>query len=407
MNDPKRIPAIRFPEFTEEWQQRRLGDVTTLFSERNKHLLDGVVYSVTNTRGFVLQTDHFSKVVAAQDLKSYKVVRKGDFAYNPARVNVGSIARFNGELGIISSLYVCFRTTDELDASFLEQYINHERTKFYFNTFGEGGVRIYLWYPLFSLIKITLPSVNEQQKIAGFLRTIDSRISATHQKITLLKKYKEGVVQDIFSGQSRFKDGKGELYPAWEKKQLGKLGHTYTGLTGKNADDFGEGYSYITYKQVFGSPKINTSSFAQVRIRRNEHQNKTEKGDVLFTTSSETPNEVGYSSVLLDDIQDVYLNSFCFGYRISDKDQFQPDFAQFLFRSSPFRKQVVRLAQGSTRYNLSKTELMKIFIYLPVKEEQQKIAALLTSIDDKIRLEEAKLAAAKKFKKALLQKMFV
>lgn len=181
-----------------EWGDRKIGDVTQLFSTRNKILAGAPVYSVTNKNGFVLQTEHFKKVIAGDDLRSYKIIEKDDFAYNPARINVGSIARFKQNIGTISSLYVCFRPTKELNPTFLEYFLQLDRTKFYFNTFGEGGVRIYLWYPLFALIKINLPSLAEQQKIADFLSAIDDKIKAEETKLVSAKKYKKALLQRMF-----------------------------------------------------------------------------------------------------------------------------------------------------------------------------------------------------------------
>ena len=111
--------------------------------------------------------------------------------------------------------------------------------------------------------------------------------------------------------------------------------------------------------------------------------------------------------MLLDDIEELYLNSFCFGYRPKSFKTLKPEFARFLFRSSQFRKKIYKLAQGSTRYNLSKTALMKIIVLLPKESEQQKIANFLTVIDQKITQTKNQLEHMQIFKKGLLQQMFV
>ncbi|MDR6921089.1 restriction endonuclease S subunit, partial [Chryseobacterium sp. 2987] len=96
----------------------------------------------------------------------------------------------------------------------------------------------------------------------------------------------------------------------WERKKLGEIGETYSGLSGKTKEDFGTGKPYIQYKQVFDNSKIDISRFDYVRINETENQNRVKYGDILFTTSSETPEEIGMSSVLLDEIDELYLNSF-------------------------------------------------------------------------------------------------
>ena len=190
------------------------------------------------------------------------------------------------------------------------------------------------------------------------------------------------------------------------EKKLGSIGKTFNGLTGKNRGHFGNGKRYIQYLQVFESSKINIDNFGLVEIGENESQNTVRYGDVFFTTSSETPNEIGTTSVLIDEVEDTYLNSFCFGYRI-DQKYLLPKFARFAFRENGFRKKVVPLAQGSTRYNLSKVSLMEVETKLPTKQEQQKIAAFLSAIDQKIELVSEQLKQAQIFKKGLLQQMFV
>ncbi len=141
--------------------------------------------------------------------------------------------------------------------------------------------------------------------------------------------------------QIRFKDDNGEDFPDWEEKRLGKIGKTFNGLTGKNKDDFGKGYKYIQYKQIFDNSEIDIRNCGRFDISQNESQNKVEFGDVFFTVSSETPNEIATVSVFLSDTNDtIYLNSFCFGYRIN-KEIFSPFFARYLFRNQSFRKKIL------------------------------------------------------------------
>lgn len=182
----------------------------------------------------------------------------------------------------------------------------------------------------------------------------------------------------------RFPEFSGE----WKNTSLGKIGKTFNGLTGKSGADFGRGFPYITYKSIFDDSKIDISRVEYVEItdveRKKETQNEVQYGDVFFTTSSETPDEVGMSSVLLDEIKDCYLNSFCFGYRLNSLSKTIPDYMRFYLRSQTIRKKMFVLAQGSTRFNISKSEVMGISINIPETKEQRKIANLLTLLDERI-----------------------
>lgn len=195
----------RLKGFGDEWESVKIGEVTKKFSNRNKELIDARIYSVTNTNGFVLQSDHFSREVAGDDLSNYKTVSKGDFAYNPARINVGSIAYFEQEQGVISSLYVCFRTTKRIKDKFLYYWLSLEKTIHDFGRFGEGGVRIYLWYELFAKIKLVLPSIEEQKAIISVLDQAHDELKLYEKKSAVFQEQKKGLMQKLLTGEIRVK----------------------------------------------------------------------------------------------------------------------------------------------------------------------------------------------------------
>ncbi len=217
---------------------------------------------------------------------------------------------------------------------------------------------------------------------------------------------KESTVLTKKTPSLRFKQDDGSDFPDWEERRLGDIGETFSGLSGKTKDDFGKGKPFIQYMQIFSSAIINTSNFGLVRIRNGEKQTKVRLGDILFTTSSETAEEIGCSSVLIENVEEVYLNSFCFGYRPYSLSQLYPNFSAYLFRSELFRKKIIKLAQGSTRYNMSKVQLMNIHVNIPVIEEQQKIGSFLQSVDTKIQLLERKVTLLQSYKKGVMQKLF-
>ena len=168
-----------------------------------------------------------------------------------------------------------------------------------------------------------------------------------------------------------------------EYKTLGELGAFYGGLSGKSKDDFVDGNAkFITYMNVFSNIELNLDTKDTVQIGENEKQNTIEYGDVLFTGSSETPDDCGMSSVMTTRPDgDLYLNSFCFGFRMNDRALLLPDFMKFLFRSEEIRKQIIKTASGVTRFNVSKKRFGEVVIPIPPMKEQQRIVAILDKFE--------------------------
>lgn len=170
---------------------------------------------------------------------------------------------------------------------------------------------------------------------------------------------------------------------AWEQRKLGEIGKTYTGLSGKTKEDFGHGDAcFVTYLNIFSNPVADIEGVEPVEI--DSKQNEVLYGDVFFTTSSETPDEVGMSSIWLGRNCNTYLNSFCFGYRLDiEVDKF---YLAYALRSPSMRKKIVVLAQGISRYNISKNKMMEVDLNLPSLDEQKKIGASLYGLDSLITL---------------------
>ncbi|WP_373419655.1 restriction endonuclease subunit S [Enterococcus faecalis] len=229
---------------------------------------------------------------------------------------------------------------------------------------------------------------------------------ALHQrKLDLLKEQKKGYLQKMFPKNGakvpelRFAG----FADDWEERKLGDVGDTFTGLTGKTKEDFGHGSAkFVTYVNVFQNPIATLDQLDAVEI--DEKQNQVQKGDVFFTTSSETPEEVGMSSVWTYDTKNVYLNSFTFGYR--PRVSFDLNYMASMLRSPSIRKKITFLAQGISRYNISKTKMLEIEIPAPNLSEQKKIGSFFKLLDDTIALHQRKLDLLKEQKKGYLQKMF-
>lgn len=255
--------------------------------------------------------------------------------------------------------------------------------------------------PFFKKIKIAHPTYEEQRRIAEILSTWDRAIETTEKLIANSEAQRRALMQQLLTGKKRLPGFEGN----WNQKALSDLGKTYTGLSGKTKADFGSGKPFIPYKNVFANAELNMSELEYVRLSDGEKQNTVKSGDIIFTTSSETPEEVGMSSAVLTDIGELYLNSFCFGFRIKNQNEFLPSFAKHLFRSFELRRAISSLAQGSTRYNLSKNEFLKISIQLPTKFEQERIVEVLDAVETAYSAEQKKLQKLKVEKSALMQQL--
>ena len=205
-----------------------------------------------------------------------------------------------------------------LDLDYITLFFKTTRGKYLLELASPGGAgrNKTLGQKEFENLELAIPTIFEQKKIAAFFSLIDKKIELQTEKVEELKNYKKGLMQKIFSQELRFKDENGNKYPEWEEKTLQQIGFTYAGLSGKTKEDFGFGNgSFVTYINVFRNT-LAKRMIEQVNISEQENQNPVLKGDLLFTTSSETPNEVGMVSCWDYEIKNLYLNSFCFGYRI-------------------------------------------------------------------------------------------
>ena len=245
-------------------------------------------------------------------------------------------------------------------------------------------------------IQVKIPYDNEQKKIADFLSLIDERIF-TQNKI--IEKY-ESLIQAMCDTLIESEQHKVEL-------SFNDFGEPYSGLSGKSAEDFGNGCPYITYMNVYQNQIIDITDVGLVKINETEQQSVVRYGDILFTLSSETANEVGMGAVYLGDAYPLYLNSFCFGVHITDESKIFSPFLAYYISTQSFRKAVFPLAQGSTRFNLQKSDFMKKIFLFPTVEKQNKIYSVLKTYSNKLSIEKNIVNLLYEQKSYLLRQLFI
>lgn len=184
------------------------------------------------------------------------------------------------------------------------------------------------------------------------------------------------------------------------------LGRFFGGLTGKAKEDFGHGNAlFVPYMNVYKNVVAAPNACEQVEVRVGETQNKIVAGDIMFTQSSETVEEIGFASVWLSN-HTPYLNSFCFAFRIADQTSILPLWFAYFMRSANVRKTIMREGQGITRVNLSSERMKAIALAIPCESEQQKIAAVLSLLDSKITAQRKLVKLLKKHKRGLSNGIF-
>ncbi len=260
-----------------------------------------------------------------------------------------------------------------------------------------GSTVYHLYAKDMKVFEIPLPPLNEQIAIANILSALDRYLCSLDALILKKESVKKALSFELLSQRKRLKG----FNQAWQRVRLGDIGITISGLVGKTKQDFINGNAkYITFLNVLNNVIIDTSILENVKIYPNEKQNSFKKYDLFFNTSSETPKEVGMCAVLLDDIDQVFLNSFCFGFRIFDK-AVDSLFLSYLINSEIGRKAFENLAQGSTRYNLSKSGFNNVCLILPPLNEQIAIANILSALDSEIISLKNKKRQFENIKKAL------
>ena len=397
--EKRRVPKLRFPGFTEDWEQRKFSDITYLSGIKNKENKPYESYSISNEFGFIPQDEQFENggTMKTADKSMYYIVSQNSFAYNPARINVGSIGYYNKpDNVIVSSLYEVFKTTDIVSDKFLWHWFKSNQFNRLIEKYQEGGVRLYFYYDKLCKGTIELPTINEQNKISNLLDDLDMYITLHQRKLDNLKLKKKALLQKLFPKN-------GERYPelrfpgftdAWEQRKFGNLAtvemnkrifkeQTTTkgdipfykiGTFGSDADSFISRELFEEYKNKYPYPNI---------------------GDILISASGSIGRTVVYNGedAYYQDSNIVWLNH---------NGQIDNSFLLQFYNQVKWAG-----LEGSTIKRLYNKNILETNIALPKIEEQRLIGKFFKLVDSSITLHQRKLDHLKLQKKALLQQMFV
>lgn len=397
------VPALRFPEFIKSWE-------CSILEKLSKKIGDGIhstpSYDDNGTFYFINGNNlNGGKIVITSSTK--RVSEKEAYKNNAENLEANSILMsINGTIGNVALYHnepimlgksACYiNSKDNIDKNYLFYYLQYPKTQLYFEAELTGTTIKNLSLQSIRKTKIYIPTIEEQHKISRFLQKIDERIS-TQNKI--IEKY-ESLIQAMC-------DTLVEQETQQVTLSFSDFGQSYLGLSGKSAEDFGEGYPFITYMNVYQNQIIDLTDVGLVKINETGQQSVVRYGDILLTLSSETPEEVGMGAVYLGETYPLYLNSFCFGIHITDESKIYPPFLAYYVSSQSFRKAVYPLAQGSTRFNLQKSDFMKKKFSFPVIEKQRKIYSTLKTYSDKLIVEKQIMRLLCNQKCYLLRQLFI
>lgn len=407
------IPKLRFPEFSGEWEEKKLSDFMTRLTRKNSNNESSRALTISSVDGLIDQGEFFKKQIASKDTSGYYLLKKGDFAYNKSYsvgYDYGSIKRLDRyEDGVVSTLYICMSLTSDTNSDYLTHYFDSMKWNKSVSEISAEGARNHglLNIPteaFFQTKHFLAPSSAEQQKIANFLSNVDSIITAETKILNTLQKKKKALMQKLFTRQLRFKSDDGTDFPAWEETLIKNIALQVTVGIANSATHAYRADGVIMFRnQNIKENYLDDTDIIYISNDFEEtYKNKRlKKYDILVTRT-------GYPGIACV-VPEKYENAQTFTTLILrlKLEKCNPFYiCQFI--NSPLGKKYIKLTQiGGGQKNSGVGILEKMPIKLPCIEEQQKIADCLSSIDSLIQNQQKVVTTWQQRKKALLQQMFI
>ena len=391
------IPKLRFPEFSGEWEEKKLSDFMTRLTRKNSNNESSRALTISSVDGLIDQGEFFKKQIASKDTSGYYLLKNGDFAYNKSYsvgYDYGSIKRLDRyEDGVVSTLYICMTLTSDTNSDYLTHYFDSMKWNKSVSGISAEGARNHglLNIPTESFFQtkhFLAPTLAEQQKIADFLSNVDSIITAETKILNTLQKKKKALMQKLFTQQLRFKSDDGTDFPAWEEKKLGEcveiLDSQRKPIESKERANRKGEYPYYGASGIIDY--IDDYLFEGESILLGEDGaniiNRNSRLAFIATGKYWVNNHAHIMKANADN-----LNYFICEY----------------LESLDYSK----ICAGSAQPKLTQDVIRNLTIKAPCKEEQQKIADCLSSMDSLIQTQQKVVTTWQQRKKALLQQMFI
>lgn len=416
MNKHNSVPNIRFRNFKDEWTEKKISNFIIKNSDKNKNLVIKNIESISNKTGFTKQSEQFDGYrVASQDISNYYVISPNQFAYNPSRINVGSIAYKNkGEdKSIISPLYISFSTSSHINDHFLWFWFKTTSFKKQRIQFSEGGVRDTLPFENLKKMDISFPLLQEQQKIGDFFSKLDKLLDLQQQKIDKLELLKKALLQTLFPKHDtkipelRFKGYEGD----WVDRRFVNCLAKIIDFRGKTPKKLGLSWSRngnyralsaLNVKNGFIDKNIDVHFGNYDLYKKWMGKTELKKGDILFTTEAPMGN-----IAIIKDNEKYILSQRTIAFRVNEKN-INSLFLLYRLNTVSVKNKLMSLSTGGTAQGISQKNLSYLFISISNSlDEQKRIGNILAKVNHLIYLENKKLENLQQVKKCLLQNMFV
>lgn len=406
-------------EIPREWEVKRVKNILLERKENNNPIKTKNILSLTNDRGVIPYSEKGNTGnKSKEDLTGYKIAYPNDIVLNSMNVVIGSVG-LSKYYGCVSPVYYMLYS----ERNRIEYYNYIFQTKVFQTSLkglGNGILDIRMRIPMEKLNNVILPipPLEEQEKIANYLdkkvSDIDLIIEKTKATIEDYKKYKQSIITEAvtkgINPNVEMKDSGiewiGEIPKHWRNKRLRFLGSCQNGIS-KSAEYFGKGFPFISYGDVYKNFILPENPISLVESSEKDREIYSVKyGDIFFTRTSETIEEIGFTSTCLKTIEDAVFAGFVIRFRPYNLEELSPYFSKYYFRSSIHRKFFVKEMNLVTRASLSQELLKKLTILLPPLEEQNQIAKYLdkktSEIDTLITKKEALIAELEEYKKSLI-----
>lgn len=415
----KNAPDLRFPEFTKVWKTKPLSYYLTRHSVP-VDVQPEQMYKQIGVRSHAKGVFH-KEPVTGESLGNKRVfwVHPKAFVVNIVFGWEQAIAMTSEkEAGFIAShrFPMFLPKDDRCDLDFMLLFFTRKRGKYLLELASPGGAgrNKTLGQNDFLNLDVVVPETNEQAKIASFLAILHEKRTKLKLKLDMLKQFKHGMLQKIFSCEVGFKQDDGSNFPEWHRVKISKLFDWVptNNLSREKLTEEAGTVQNIHYGDIhtkFPSHFLQASASAPyvVKDETNFHENVfCRKGDIIIADASEDYADIGKAIEIME-VNEGTLVAGLHTYIARPKEKFAPGFAGYLFQESSVRRAIKKLAQGISVLGISKTNLEKVELPYPHPDEQEKITTLLMSIDKKIETVEKKIQKVDRFKEGLLQQMFV